>query len=102
MESQINTISGNMSVTLHALLKIDSSIRNGQLVYAYRQASKLLADLRSGNCDVDITVRQQLLSSVKRTVLFLKPLISPYAQNQSSIDIVRRSCQCQSQQNSAQ
>lgn len=87
---------------MHALLKIDSSVRNGQLVYAYRQTCKLYSDLKKGDHDVGQGDIEALLSSVKRTILMLKPVIAAYAQNQTSIEIIRRSGQCRKTQPSAQ
>jgi hypothetical protein len=78
MDNQINQPKTSSNRTLNSLLKIDSSIRNGQLVYAYRQVNKLLSDLYSGNHDVDPSVIEALAASVKRTVLLLKPFISSY------------------------
>jgi len=102
MNNQINQQDLRANRTFSSLMKIDSSIRNGQIVYAYRQSTKLLADLHGGNHDVDPSAIEPLTASVKRTVMFLKPLIASYAQNQSSIDILRRTSLCQKQQNSVQ
>jgi len=95
MDNQINNQKISSNRALSSLLKIDSSIRNGQLVYAYRQVNKLLSDLYSGNHDVDPSIIEALAVSVKRTALLLKPFIASYSQNQSSIDLLRKANSCQ-------
>ena len=71
-----------------SLLTIDSSIRNGQFVYAIRETHKLLAELKRGEITAgDATA--SLISSLKRTSLFLKPMTAAYAQNQCSIGLIR-------------
>lgn len=79
---------------LRSLMKIDSSIRNGQIVYAHRETNKLLAELRRKEYDIESNVEHSLECSIKRTILFLQPIVAAYSQNQSSLDIVRKSSQC--------
>jgi hypothetical protein len=78
----------------NSLAKIDSSIRNGQFIYANREANKLLSEIKNGKIDVGKEYADRLLSSLKRTILFLRPIVDVYSQNQSSIEIARR-IQCQ-------
>ncbi len=74
-----------------SLLTIDSSIRSGQFVYALRENNKLLSELIKEN---NSTKFNELILSLKKTGLYLKNLISPYSQNQHSINIIR-SIKCQ-------
>lgn len=76
-----------------SLLTIDSSIRNGQFVYALRETNKLMAEIRRGEVQAG-DAKAALLSSLNRTGLFLKPMVAAYSQNQCSIGIARRS-ECQ-------
>ena len=81
-------------IILHSLMKIDSSIRNGQFIYAKREANKLLAELNREEYNIDTCDAKMLYSSLKRTVLFLSPMIKIYAQNQTSLGIIRNVIQC--------
>lgn len=82
---------------------MDSSIRNGQFVYANREAKKLLAEISRGDVYVPQEIAAQVASSIKRTILFLKPMVDVYSQNTSTIDLVRRYEKCiQSSKNSVQ
>jgi hypothetical protein len=79
---------------IRSLMKVDSSIRNGQFLYAHREANKLLAELIRKEYDIEDDLINEIESSIKRTILFLRPVIAAYAQNQSSLDIVKRSSKC--------
>ena len=91
-------------MVFQSLLKVDSSIRNGQFVYANREANKLFAELERGEYDIDQDQVESLLSSIKRTILFLRPMVDVHAQNQSSIDMTRKmlACKTKTQQNVGQ
>jgi len=71
-------------------MKVDSSIRNGQFLYAYREAHKLVAELARGEYDIGEKNITEMVASIKRTILFLHPMVKAYSQNQSSLNIVRK------------
>jgi 3-methyladenine DNA glycosylase Tag len=75
---------------IRSLTKIDASIRNGQFVYAHRESNKLLSELKKNQYEMNGDVLAMLQSSLKRTILFIHPIIEAYAQNQKSLDIVRK------------
>lgn len=79
---------------VRALMRVDSSIRNGQFLYAYREANKLLAEATRGEYSIEKEEQEAIVSSIKRTILFLRPIIESYAQNQASLDIARRILKC--------
>lgn len=72
-----------------SLLIIDSAIRNGQFLYAFRETNKLLSDLGKKTLTAGDNT-QDLMSSLKRTSLFLRPMVDAYSQNQCSLGIIRR------------
>ena len=76
-----------------SLSTIDSAIRNGHFLYAYRETNKLFSEVSRGEYDTEHDLGE-LLSSIRMTVLFLKPIIRAYAQNQASLDIARRTMKC--------
>lgn len=77
-----------------SLMKIDSCLRNGQFVYAHRESNKLMAELSRKEYDISTETCDLLKDSIKRTILFLKPMIEPYSQNQKSIGIIRKAVEC--------
>ena len=74
------------------------------LCAANREANKLFAELDRGEYDIDQEQTKSLLSSIKRTILFLRPMVDVHAQNQSSIDMARRmlACKTKSEQKAKQ
>jgi hypothetical protein len=79
---------------IRSLMKIDSSIRSGQFLYAHRESNKLLAELMRKEYDIEENMIGEITSSIKRTILFLHPVIAAYAQNQASLDIARKYAKC--------
>jgi len=71
-----------------SLLTIDSSIRNGQFVYALRETNKLLSELKRGDLSVGEKT-DPLIKTLKMTSVFLKPMVAAYSQNQCSLGIIK-------------
>ena len=93
MSEQGKTIHRDPSGVSLSLMKIDSSIRNGQFLSAHRELHKLYAELVRGEYG-DIGREDILLSSLRKTDIFIQPMVKAYSQNQASIDIARRlTCQ---------
>lgn len=78
---------------LNALMKIDSSIRNGQFLYAHREIHKLYSELKRGEYGKAM-VNETLMSSLRKTDMFLNPMVRAFSQNQASMDIARRTLKC--------
>jgi hypothetical protein len=76
-----------------SLLTVDSAIRNGQFVYALRETNKLLGELTRGEASAGDQT-PDVMASVKRTSLFLKPMVEAYAQNQRSIGLLSKGAKC--------
>jgi len=81
-----------------SLMRMDSSIRSGQFLNAYREANKLLAEFSRGEYATEDDGNGSIEASIKRTILFLQPLIKAYSQNQATLDIVRRISRCRKSQ----
>ena len=84
----------NLGKIINSLVKIDSSIRNGQFLYAHREINKLLAEITRGEYNINQNNTIAIVASIKRTILFLRPMVKAYSQNQTSLDIVRRISKC--------
>jgi len=78
---------------IRSLLVIDSSVRNGQFLYAHREIRKLLAEIARGEYDTDADLGQ-VVSSLKMTELLMKPVLRVYSQNQATLDVARRVLGC--------
>lgn len=86
METSSNSKKHTDYIT-RSLTKIDASIRNGQFVYAHRESSKLLSELKKHEYEIEADISEKLQASLKRTILFIHPVIEAYSQNQKSLDL---------------
>jgi len=90
---------GSLDKIIRDLLAIDSSIRNGQFLYAHREANKLLSEINRNEYEIDPQNSDLLQLSIKRTILFLRPLVKIYSLNQTSLDIARKALKCSKMKN---
>jgi hypothetical protein len=98
METPPNkTISRSIDRVEALLLTIDASIRNGKFVDALRTTNKLAAELNRGELSAGENT-SDLICSLKRTRMFLMPIIDAYAQNQHSIGLLKEKI-CKTKQN---
>ena len=74
--SKMLSQSESLDRTIRILRHIDSSIRSGQMIYAYRDINNLLSWLCRGSINIgDQDVTEKILKNLRRTASVIRPIV---------------------------